>query len=142
MKRIILTIGLGLLLSPATEAVQTGYDACVEIFINDVIAFVEPDMVTAPNEVNCTFSKGEATVQLIGQRSDPNVRCIFQANLFRGPMGIKACQFSFTGVAVGDDCSTVPAPNQIELTGKEAAQWNSFLKGPGCQALMDELPQR
>ena len=143
MTRIILTIGLGLLLSPATEAVQSAFERCVETFIDDVIAFTDPDLVRAPNQVNCTFSKGEATVQLLGEREDNNVLCIFQANLFRGPMGFKACQFSFTPVEDGDNCTTgLPAPDEIPLTGKEATQWNKFLKDDGCILLMDELPQQ
>lgn len=116
--------------TPALEQCLAKFDE----YLTNVVTSTHLDSRVATCMV---VSKGQPNITLRGfEFFDSTGRfCSMQA-LALTASKVKYCQTSTAGAP--GICNT--DQTLLQLTGREAAIWKKFLKGPGCQDLMDATP--
>lgn len=122
---IVAMVGLVVWLSPAPAAAQLGF--CMTKFA-DVLAAVDGATETNTQGASCAATRGAARVTFAGAVGVQT--CNMVAQYLKLDQGLRKCQVfgQGTGCNFGNFVVTLPGP--------EAAQWNKFLRGQGCQDAM------
>jgi hypothetical protein len=135
---LTLTAGLGLWSYPESSYAQEAGTLidCIEGF-EVTLALWDSETAEEGRNVICQANKGKALVGLRGvSRDDPVNRRITNLELIR--------EQDFTGciMSVFRDETSPKFQDQVffSISGGDAAAWNRFLKGDGCQIAMDLVP--
>ena len=88
-----------------------------------------------PDSFTCTTLQGKASVSVQNGETEG---IIFRASSIKGAMG--APTVCWVGVDTNDGLTDVVGPVMNTVTGGDAAAWNRFLKGEGCDAAAAQAP--
>jgi len=135
----VLLMGLTALASPQVsqaQAVPGTVDDCIDSF-NDLLVLWDSETVTANRSVICNVNAGKARVALGGYFvGDTNYARTANSRLFRSK-GNKSCSIV---IFRQEDSPNSTDIGRFNIRGRDAAAWNRFLKGPGCQDAMALMP--
>jgi len=135
----VLLMGFTALAAPQisfAQAVPGTLDDCIESF-NDLLDVWDSETVAGSREVMCNVSSGKARVLLGGEfDGDTNYARTANAQLIRGGKN-KSCN---NVIFRQEDSPSMTGIGRFNIRGRDAAAWNRFLKGPGCQEAMALMP--
>jgi hypothetical protein len=135
----VLLMGFTALASPQVsyaQAVPGTLDDCIDSF-NDLLTMWDSETVSANRSVVCNVNAGKARVALGGKFvSDTNYARTANSRLIRGGKN----KFCNNVIFRQEDSPSSTDIGGFKIRGKDAAAWNRFLKGPGCQDAMALMP--
>jgi hypothetical protein len=135
----VLLMGFTALASPQVshaQAVPGTLDDCIDSF-NVLLDVWDSETVVGNREVMCNVNSGKARVALGGDFDrDTNYARTANAQLIRGGKN----KFCNNAIFRQEDSPNFTDIGRFSIRGRDAAAWNRFLKGPGCQAAMALMP--
>jgi hypothetical protein len=133
---VVLLMGFTALTSPQVSYAQAEPGTLVDCidYFNELLDIWDSETDDENRSVVCKVNAGKARVALGGFfESDPNRGRVANSRLTRGGKN-KFCNNVIFRQEASPNSTDI---GRFNIRGRDAAAWNRFLKGPGCQAAMD-----
>ncbi len=134
IKTMFFELGLASMLIPGTSYAQAALQDCLTDFDTAIQAFINETNGGTRDEISCNEYRGLVQIFALGTVASEDYKRTFLALLQKPNSQGRICKIDLAR----EETDNLEYTHSI--SAKDAAAWNRFLIGPGCQQLKALFP--